>query len=244
MRNVIVTGASRGLGLAIAGSLVTAGYQVIAVARSESVELQDLAASLEHKATGSIHFRPFDLNAIGEIGSFVGAVRKQYGPIFGLVNNAGIGTAGLLSMMRDVQIDALTRLNVVSPITMTKYVVRSMMVEKAGRIVNMSSIVASTGYAGLSVYAATKAALLGFTRSLAREVGHFGITVNAIAPGFVTTQMTQDLSQAQREQIARRSALKRLADPSDIAAGVEFLLGDKGRNVTGTTLTIDAGNTA
>jgi 3-oxoacyl-[acyl-carrier protein] reductase len=244
MRNVIVTGASRGLGLAIAGSLATAGYHVIAVARSESVELQNLAASLEHKAIGSIRFRPFDLNAIGEIGAFVGSVRKEYGPIFGLVNNAGIGTAGLLSMMRDGQIDALTRLNVVSPITMTKYVVRSMMLEKAGRIVNISSIVASTGYAGLSVYAATKAALVGFTKSLAREVGQFGITVNAIAPGFVTTQMTQDLTEAQRDQIARRSALKRLADPSDIAGGVEFLLGAKGSNVTGTTLTIDAGNTA
>jgi 3-oxoacyl-[acyl-carrier protein] reductase len=244
MRNVIVTGASRGLGLAIAGSLATAGYQVIAVARSESVELQELSASLECKANGAIHFRPFDLNAIGEIGAFISATRKEYGPIFGLINNAGIGTAGLLSMMRDGQIDALTRLNVVSPITMSKHVVRSMMLEKAGRIVNISSIVASTGYAGLSVYAATKAALIGFTKSLAREVGQFGITVNAVAPGFVTTQMTQELTDAQREQIARRSALKRLADPADIAGGVEFLLSEKGSNVTGTTLTIDAGNTA
>lgn len=233
MRNVIVTGASRGLGLAIASSLASAGYRVIAVARSAP----------EQKPEG-IEFRSFDLNAIDEIGRFVSGVRKEFGPIYGLINNAGIGTAGLLAMMRDGQIDALMRLNVVSPITMTKHVVRSMMVEKAGRIVNMASIVASTGYPGLSVYAATKAALLGFTRSLAREVGEFGITVNAVAPGFVTTQMTQDLTEVQREQIARRSALKRLPEASDIAGTVEFLLGDKGRNITGTTLTIDAGNTA
>jgi len=222
------------MGLAIANSLAAAGYRVIAVARSGP----------EQKPMESIEFRSFDLNAISEIGRFVSGVRKEYGPIYGLVNNAGIGTAGLLAMMRDVQIDALMRLNVVSPITMTKHVVRTMMVERAGRIVNMASIVASTGYPGLSVYAATKAALVGFTRSLAREVGEFGITVNALAPGFVTTQMTQDLTDVQREQIARRSALKRLPEASDIAGTVEFLLGDKGRNITGTTLTIDAGTTA
>jgi 3-oxoacyl-[acyl-carrier protein] reductase len=119
-----------------------------------------------------------------------------------------------------------------------------MMAQREGRIINVASIVASTGYSGLSVYSATKASLIGFTRSLAREVGQLGITVNAIAPGFIATEMTHELNESQREQIARRSALKRMADPIDVARSIEFLLGDGGRNVTGTTLTVDAGNTA
>jgi 3-oxoacyl-[acyl-carrier protein] reductase len=119
-----------------------------------------------------------------------------------------------------------------------------MMSAHTGRIINMASVVASTGYHGLSVYSATKASLIGFTRSLAREVGPLGITVNALAPGFVDTEMTHELEGAQRDQIRRRSALKRLADVDDVAAAVEFLLSEKAKNITGTTLTVDAGNTA
>jgi 3-oxoacyl-[acyl-carrier protein] reductase len=171
-------------------------------------------------------------------------LRKEFGPIYGLVNNAGLGTAGVLTIMRDEQIEGLARLNTVAPIILSKYVLRSMMVERAGRIVNVSSIIASTGYSGLSAYAATKASLIGFTRSLAREVGQLGITVNAIAPGFVDTEMTHDLSGGQRETIMRRSALRRMVDVDDVAGGVEFLLSDKAKNITGITLTVDAGNTA
>jgi 3-oxoacyl-[acyl-carrier protein] reductase len=119
-----------------------------------------------------------------------------------------------------------------------------MMVERSGRIVNIASVVALTGYSGLSVYSATKSSLVGFTRSLAREVGQLGITVNAIAPGFIDTEMTSELTGTQRDQIARRSALRRLAEPEDVARSVEFLLGDGGRNITGTVITVDAGNTA
>jgi 3-oxoacyl-[acyl-carrier protein] reductase len=174
----------------------------------------------------------------------VKALRADFGPLYGLVNNAGLGTSGLLSTMRDLDIQKLVQLNTISPMILSKYVVRSMMAQREGRIINVASIVASTGYSGLSVYSATKASLIGFTRSLAREVGQLGITVNALAPGFVATEMTQELNEAQREQIARRSAMKRMPDPIDVARSVEFLLGDGGRNVTGTTLTIDAGNTA
>ena len=119
-----------------------------------------------------------------------------------------------------------------------------MMTARSGRIVNIASVTASTGYTGLSVYGATKASLVGFTRSLARELGPLSITVNAIAPGFIATDMTQQLSESNREQIARRSALQRMADPDDVARSVEFLLGEGGRNITGTVLTVDAGNTA
>jgi 3-oxoacyl-[acyl-carrier protein] reductase len=119
-----------------------------------------------------------------------------------------------------------------------------MMADGAGRIINMSSIIASTGYNGLSVYGATKAAATGFTKSLAREVGKLGITVNAIAPGFIDTELTQSLSDDQRKRIANRSALRRLPEPDDVARMVEYLLGDAGRNITGSVVTIDAGNTA
>jgi 3-oxoacyl-[acyl-carrier protein] reductase len=122
--------------------------------------------------------------------------------------------------------------------------VRHMMADGAGRIINMSSIIASTGYNGLSVYGATKAAATGFTRSLAREVGKLGITVNAIAPGFIDTELTGNLGDAQRKRIAGRSALRRLPETADVASMVEYLLGDGGRNITGSVLTIDAGNTA
>ena len=244
MRNVIVTGASRGIGLAIAVKLAASGYAVIAAARKESDPVRAAAATAEQDRQGAIHFRACDLSRTAELAEFVSGVRKDFGPIYGLVNNAGLGTAGVLTMMRDEQIEALIRLNTLVPVLLSKYVVRSMMVERTGRIVNISSIVASTGYSGLSVYSATKSSLVGFTRSLAREVGQLGITVNTVAPGFVDTEMTHDLSGGQREQIMRRSALRRMAEPADIADSVEFLLSEKARNITGVTLTVDAGNTA
>jgi 3-oxoacyl-[acyl-carrier protein] reductase len=191
-----------------------------------------------------LHFRAFDLADTDAIARLVSDLRKEFGPVFGLVNNAGLGTAGVLAMMREEQIEQLVRLNVTAPIILSKYVVRSMMLERTGRIINISSIVGSTGYSGLSAYAATKASMLGFTRSLAREVGPLGITVNAIAPGFADTDMTRDMGEGQREQIIRRSALRRLIDVADVAAAVQFLLSEQARNITGTTLTIDAGNTA
>jgi 3-oxoacyl-[acyl-carrier protein] reductase len=127
---------------------------------------------------------------------------------------------------------------------LTKHVVRFMMADGGGRVVNISSVAAFTGYNGLSVYAATKASLIGFTRSLAREVGRAGVNVNAVAPGFVSTEMTQSLTDESRRRIARRSALKRLVEVDDVASAVDFLLGEGSRNITGTVVTVDAGNTA
>jgi 3-oxoacyl-[acyl-carrier protein] reductase len=207
MRNIIVTGGSRGLGLATAQKLATAGYRVIVIARRDSE-------------------------------------RKVHGPIYGLVNNAALGTDGLLAIMHNSQIEQLVRVNTIAPIVLTKYVVRLMMADGGGRIVNVSSIIASTGYSGLAAYAATKASMLGFTRSLAREVGRADITVNAVAPGFLATEMTKGLEDEQRAQVARRSALRRLADVEDVADAIQYLLSDKAKNVTGTIMTVDAGSTA
>jgi 3-oxoacyl-[acyl-carrier protein] reductase len=244
MHNVLVTGGSRGIGLSIVRRIAAAGYNVIAVARRESDELRDAMAEAVKRGRGGLHFKACDLSEIDAIPAFVKSVRDEFGAIYGLVNNAGIGTEGLLATMHNSQIEALLRLNVLSPVILTKYVVRHMMDDGAGRIINMSSIIADTGYNGLSVYGATKAAATGFTKSLAREVGKLGITVNAIAPGFVDTDLTQSLSDDQRKRIAGRSALRRLPEPDDVAHMVEYLLGDGGRNITGTVLTVDAGNTA
>lgn len=240
MRNVLVTGGSRGIGLAIGRKLAASGYRVIAVARRESDELRAVAK----ECGGNITFRACDLSATDGIPAFVKSLRDEFGPLFGLVNNAGLGTEGLLATMHNTDIEALVRLNVLAPMILTKYVVRHMMADGEGRIVNISSIIASTGYNGLSVYGATKAAANGFTRSLAREVGKVGITVNAIAPGFIDTELTQNLGDEQRKRIAGRSALRRLPEVDDVASMVDYLLGDGGRNITGSVLTIDAGNTA
>lgn len=244
MRSVIVTGGSRGVGLAIARTLAAGGYRAIAVARSESTAL--IAARDEAAAAGAgeIVFRPFDLSQVEAIGEFVRGLRAEFGAPWGLVNNAGLGTDGLLANMHLSQIEALIRLNTLSPIVMTKYAARAMMAAGEGRVVNISSIIGSTGYSGLSVYGATKASLLGFTKSLAREVGRLGVTVNAVAPGFMVTEMTEGLGEDGRDQVIRRSALRRLAEVEDVANMVAYLLGDGGRNITGAVMTVDGGNTA
>jgi 3-oxoacyl-[acyl-carrier protein] reductase len=244
MHSVIVTGASRGLGLGITRKLAESGYRVIAVSRNETGDLTSAANEAERRGTGSVRFVPFDLENIRDIPGFVRKLRAEFGPIYGLVNNAAAGFEAVLALTHDSKVEQLMRLNVVSPIILTKYVVRSMISDGGGRIVNIASIVASTGYSGLSVYAATKASILGFTRSLAREVGKMGVNVNSVAPGFVDTDMTRELGDEKRERIIRRSPLRRLTQVDEVADAVEFLLGDRAKGITGTVLTVDAGNTA
>ncbi|WP_407524048.1 SDR family NAD(P)-dependent oxidoreductase [Methylobacterium oryzisoli] len=241
MRNVVVTGGSRGLGLGIARRLSASGFRVIAVARRPGEALE---AAMREGGPGEIRFLAADLGQVEALPDLVRQVREAHGPVYGLVNNAGLGTEGLLAMMPLSDIEALVRLNTLAPIVVTKHAVRSMMAEGRGRVVNVSSIIASTGYNALSVYAATKASMIGFTRSLAREVGKLGITVNAVAPGFIDTEMTSGLGEAERQRIAGRSALRRLAEVEDVANAVDFLMGETGRNITGTVMTVDAGSTA
>ena len=235
MRNVVVTGASRGIGLAIARKLQEAGWRVIGIARQNSPAL----------AEAQVEFRAADLADIGALRDLVRDLRRTFGPIWGLVNNAAIGTSGILATMRDDAIQQLVQINTVSPLILSKYVVRGMLAEGGGgRIVNIASVAALTGSAGLAPYGATKAALVGWTRSLAREIGAAGITVNAVAPGFMDTAMTEALDAEQRRRVIRRSALHRLATADDVAETVAFLMSDKAKNITGTVVTVDAGNTA
>ena len=243
-RNVLVTGASRGLGLGIAEMLAADGFSVHAVARRCSDELAALTARRQVAGAGPIRFEPFDLEEVDAIPELIRHLCAEHGPLYGLVNNAGIGTEGVLATMPLADIERLVRLNTLAPMVVAKHAVRSMMSAGSGRIVNMASIVASTGAKGLSVYAATKASMIGFTRSLAREVGPLGITVNAVAPGFVATDMTAGLDAAGLAQMARRAALRRLPEVEDIAGAVSYLLSDRAGNVTGTVMTVDGGMTA
>jgi 3-oxoacyl-[acyl-carrier protein] reductase len=242
-RTVVVTGGSRGLGLAIARRLAATGYDVVAIARKMS---DPLSGAMREKipGAGSINFVAFDLGDTKDIPKLARTLRQQFGSVYGLVNNAALGTDGLLANMKNSQIEELLRVNTLAPVLLSKYLVRSMMADGGGRIVNVTSIIGFTGYSGLSVYGATKASMIGFTRSLAREVGRLGINVNAVAPGFLDTEMTQGLADEQRQQVARRSALRRLVDVDDVADAVEFLMGDKAKSITGTVLTVDAGSTA
>jgi 3-oxoacyl-[acyl-carrier protein] reductase len=241
MRNVLISGGTRGVGLAIARKLAGDGYRVFALGRKES---PDLTAAIAAASADALHFVPFDLANIDVIPDLIRKMKVAHGPLYGLVNNAALGTEGLLSNMHNSDIEKLVKLNTVSPIVLTKYAVRAMMTAGTGRIVNISSIIGFTGYSGLSVYGATKASMLGFTRSLAREVGRLGVTVNAVAPGFMDTEMTAGMNDEQRGKIAKRSALQRLVDVDDVAASVAFLMSEAAKNITGTVMTVDAGNTA
>lgn len=237
---VLVTGGTRGLGLAIVQRLAADGYRVIAAGRRRTPELDAVIVA----AADRVAYEALDLSQLGELHGFINRVVATHGPLYGLVNNAAIAHDGVLATMHDSQIAEIVLVNVTGAITLTKYALRSMLVRKSGRIVNIASIIGSTGFNGLSVYAASKAALLGFTRSLAREVGRGGITVNSVSPGYMKTDMTAGIDGEKLASIERRSALRTLVGTADVAGGVAYLLSKDAAMVTGTELTIDAGSTA
>lgn len=239
MKTVFVTGVSRGLGLAIARLLAGSGFRVVGLGRT----LSDGYVALMAEYPDAAFFETLDVSAVAAIADTVRPLLVKYKPVFGLVNNAGIGLDGVLATQHQKDIDAIIATNLVGAITLTKYVSRSMLSNGAGRIVNISSIIASTGFSGLAVYAASKAGLEGFTRALSREVGKRGVTVNCVAPGFMETEMTSGLKDEKMASITRRTSLG-LPDPIDAAYAVLYLLGPGGAKVTGTVLTVDGGSTA
>ena len=237
---VIVTGASRGLGLAICRQLLQQGFTVLALARTLSTDLN----ALTEQYGSDLTFVSADLSDLDNIQPLCSELIKQHGRPYALINNAAVGYDGVLATMHNSEINALLNLNVQAPILLTKYLLRPMLLNQSGRIINISSIIARTGFNGLSVYAASKAALEGFTKSLSREVGKAGITVNCVSPGYMQTEMTNSLQGDKLESIKRRSPLGRLATPDDAAGAVLYLLSEQAAAITGTTITVDAGSTA
>jgi len=236
---VLVTGGNRGLGFAIVQTLAEAGYSVVAAARSCTPELEQLMSG-----NGHVAYEPLDLADRRALHEWSKNFVEKHGAPYALINNAAIAHDGVLGTMHESQIEEVIAVNVTATLLLTKYISRSMLRNRIGRIVNVSSIIASTGFNGLSVYAASKAALNGFTKSLSRELGKVNITVNAVAPGYMETNMSAGINNTQLDQIRRRSALKRLAKTSEVASTVKYLLSDDAAAITGTILTIDAGNTA
>jgi len=239
IKTVVVTGGARGLGLSIAKSL-SSEYKIVVVSRNPTTELDALLSS----KIGEIYFEKQDLANTNNIKNLAKKIYEEHGRIYGLVNNAAIGKDGILATMHDKDIAEIVRVNIEAPILLAKYFLRPMLLQANGRIINISSIIAKTGYSGLAAYGASKAALEGFTKSLSREVGKMGITVNCIAPGFMETEMTKGLDDNKLEIIKRRSAMKLLVTPDDVAKCVHFLMSDNASKVTGSVFTIDAGSSA
>jgi 3-oxoacyl-[acyl-carrier protein] reductase len=237
----LVSGGSRGLGLAIVEGLLARGDRVATFSRSGSPALAALAAAHPDR----LHTESLDGSDSAAVIGFVGRVVNRFGGLDHCIANAAVAHEGVLATMRDDEIDSMLAVNVKASIVLVRECVRQMLGHSpraASTITLISSIVASRGSPGLSVYAATKAALEGFARSLARELGPRGIRVNAVAPGFLETDLSATLSAENRARIARRTALGRLGLPADIVGAVEFLTSPAAGFITGQVLTIDGGN--
>jgi 3-oxoacyl-[acyl-carrier protein] reductase len=236
-----VTGASRGLGIAIVKELLDGGYFVVGVARTKTSEIEAIFNSAQKE---NFAFESFDLSNGGLIKEFSGLLSSKYGRFYGLVNNAGLGKDGILSTMHEKDIADIYSVNLVAPTLLCKYISRGMLLNKEGRIINIASIIANTGFSGLSVYGASKAGLIGLTKSLSRELGKINITVNSISPGFLETNMTEILDEKTLSSIRKRSPFNRFTKVYEVAKTVKFLLSAEASGVHGTNLVVDLGSTA
>ncbi len=241
-RVVVVTGGTRGLGRGLVDAFLARGDRVVTCGRSSTPAIEAWAA--DPSAQGRFTFHIADLADRDEANGFVRAVLDEHGRIDVLVNNAGVARDGVLGLFSDDDVDTVVDLNLKGTVAVTKASVRRMLQQGSGRVINISSIVGTSGYRGLAVYGATKAALDGFTRALARELGGRGITVNSVAPGYLRTEMSHGLDEEQLRQIERRTPAGRLGEAEDVAAAVLFLASAEASFITGHVLVIDGGLTA
>ena len=241
-RVVLVSGGSRGLGAGLVQAFLDQGHRVATFSRSATDRTR--AWEADPAVRDRFHFATADATDRAGTRALLGSVTERWGAVEVLVNNAGVAIDGLLPLMKDDDIDTLVDIDLKSVLFLTKRVLRPMLLLNWGRIINISSVVGISGYRGLSVYGATKAALDGFTRGLAREVGVRNITVNSIAPGYLRTEMTHGLDPDQMKQIVRRTPVGRLGEVEDVAAMVLFLASEGAGFVTGQTLVVDGGITA
>ncbi len=233
----LVTGASRGIGAAIAGELAAQGARVIGTATSES----GAAAIAERLAPSGGTGRVLNVTDGAAVEALIESIGKEFGPVSILVNNAGITRDQLLMRMKDEDWQAILDTNLTSVYRTSKAVLRGMMKARKGRIVNIASVIGLTGNPGQANYAAAKAGIIAFSKSLAREIGSRGITVNVVAPGFIDTDMTRSLPEEQKQAMLGQIALGRLGEAADIAHAVAFLASPAAAYITGETLHVNGG---
>jgi 3-oxoacyl-[acyl-carrier protein] reductase len=234
---ILITGANRGIGHNILKKIATCGYTVIGTSRSKDGADLITETLKDFKGKGIV----MDVTNQESIDTSVSQIKDDYGVIYGLVNNAGITNDNLLMRMSDEQWNTVIETNLTSLYRVTKSVVKDMMKSRTGRIINIGSIVGMMGNAGQSNYSATKSGLLGFTKSLAREVSSRNINVNAISPGFIDTDMTRALSQEQIEALTKNIPLGRIASPDEVSSVVAFLLSDDSSYITGENINVNGG---
>lgn len=238
VKHIVLSGGSKGLGLYISKGLLSAGYRISTFSRHRTAEV----AELQKAFPTQYFFVEADSAKSDQVADFCKQAFDILGPCYGIINNAAIAVGGILATLPEVEMERMLSVNLMGALSLTRLCLRKMLLQRGGgRVLCISSIAADRGYKGLSVYAATKCALEGFTRSLARELGESQITVNAIAPGYMLTDISSSLNEKQREQIIRRTPLGRLTEFEDVFPLVEFLLSDKGKFITGQTIRIDGG---
>jgi 3-oxoacyl-[acyl-carrier protein] reductase len=235
---VLISGGGSGLGLLVIKKLLINGFNVATFSRKINPELETLCAEYSN-----FYWESIDISQLDRLQHYVTQVKKQFGKIDILINNVGYLYEGLFSLTPNKEIDKTISTNITGPLLLTKEVLKSMIKNKSGNIINVSSINSSRGHKGVSIYSMSKAAIDGWGRSLAKELGPFNIRVNSVVPGFFDSQLVSYLSDERKKQILKRTPLNRLGTIEDISNVILFLCGDKSSFITGQSLTIDGGIT-